>query len=198
MAGEHVSAYQLTIEPGTAFWRDHVPAMNEDASLDLFETTQDLLTAAGLPAYEISNHARPGAECRHNLAVWRGGDYLGIGPGAHGRLTRDAGAEATRALRSPEKWLGKVERTGSGLAERLPLTARERREELVLLGLRLSEGIRRDGFRAITGIEPEDAVDREALARLLDAGFLECDDAGLRATAEGRLCLNAVLAQLLA
>ena len=198
MAGEHVSAYQLTIEPGTAFWRDHVPAMNEDASLDLFETTQDLLTAAGLPAYEISNHARPGAECRHNLAVWRGGDYLGIGPGAHGRLTRRAGAEATRALRSPEKWLGKVERTGSGLAERLPLTARERRAELVLLGLRLSEGIRRNGFRAITGIEPEDAVDREALARLLDAGFLECDDAGLKATAEGRLCLNAVVSQLLA
>jgi putative oxygen-independent coproporphyrinogen III oxidase len=198
MAGEHVSAYQLTIEPGTAFWRRGVPSVDEDASVDLFETTQELLAAAGLPAYEISNHARPGCECRHNLAVWRGGDYLGIGPGAHGRLYRDGHTEATRAIKSPEKWLAKVEAGAGGLAERVPLTAQERREELLLLGLRLSEGVLRDSFRAIAGSEPEDAVDRRALARLLEAGFLECDEAGISATPAGRLRLNAVLSQLLA
>jgi oxygen-independent coproporphyrinogen-3 oxidase len=198
MAGDHVSAYQLTIEPGTAFWRDGVLALGEDASVDLFETTQDVLSNAGLLAYEISNHARPGAECRHNLAVWRGADYLGIGPGAHGRLSRDRRTEATRAIKSPEKWLAKVESGLGGLAERVPLTAQQRREELLLLGLRLSEGLPRTGFRAIAGIGPEDAFDRGALTRLVEAGYLQCDDAGLRATQAGRLCLNAVLSQLLA
>ena len=198
IAGEHVSAYQLTIEPGTAFWRDGVPALEEDASADLFETTRELLAGAGLPAYEISNHARQGAECRHNVAVWRGADYLGIGPGAHGRLSRDDYTEATRAIKSPEKWLAKVEAGVGGLAEQVPLTAKERREELLLLGLRLSEGLRRHEFRAIAGMEPQEAVDAGALTRLIEAGFLEIDDAGLRATSAGQLCLNTVLSQLLA
>jgi putative oxygen-independent coproporphyrinogen III oxidase len=198
MAGEHVSAYQLTIEPGTAFWRHGVPPADEDTSVDLFETTQEVLSTAGLPAYEISNHAHPGAECRHNVAVWRGADYLGIGPGAHGRLSRDGRTEATRAVRSPEKWLAKVESGLGGFAERVPLTAQQRREELLLLGLRLSEGVLRTRFRAIAGIEPEDALNRGALTGLVEAGYLECDDAGLRATPAGRLCLNAVLSQLLA
>ena len=198
IAGEHVSAYQLTIEPGTAFWRDGVPALEEDASADLFVTTRELLAGAGLPAYEISNHARRGAECRHNVAVWRGADYLGIGPGAHGRLSGDGRTAATRAINSPEKWLAKAEAGVGGLAEQVPLTAQERREELLLLGLRLSEGLRRQEFRAIAGMEPHEAVDAEALTGLIEAGFLECDDAGLRATSAGRLCLNTVLSQLLA
>ncbi len=125
IAGEHVSAYQLTIEPGTAFWRDGVPAIDEDASADLFETTREMLAGAGLPAYEISNHARPGAECRHNLAVWRGADYLGIGPGAHGRLSRDGYTAATRAIKSPEKWLAKVE-AGAGRPRRASAADRAR------------------------------------------------------------------------
>ena len=197
IAGEHVSAYQLTIEPGTAFWRDGVPMLDEETSLQLFEATQESLGAAGLPAYEISNHARPGAECRHNLAVWRGADYLGIGPGAHGRLSREGRTAATRAIKSPEKWLAKVEAGAGGLAEQVWLTAQQRREELLLLGLRLSDGLWRHEFRAITGMEPEEAVDAEALTGLIEAGFLECDDVGLRATSAGRLCLNTVLSQLL-
>jgi oxygen-independent coproporphyrinogen-3 oxidase len=199
MAGEHVSAYQLTIEPGTAFWRDGVPPLDEDTSAELFEITQEVLSTAGLPAYEVSNHARTGAECRHNLAVWRGADYVGIGPGAHGRLTCEARTEATRAIRSPEKWLAKVEAGGaSGLAERVPLTAQQRREELLLLGLRLSEGVLRDRFRALAGIEPEEAVSAEGLSFLLAAGLLERDKAGLRITSRARLLLNAILSKLIA
>jgi oxygen-independent coproporphyrinogen-3 oxidase len=193
-----LSAYQLTIEPGTAFWREGVPAADEDTGIALYEMTREVLAGAGLPAYEISNHARPGCECRYNLAVWRGEDYLGVGPGAHGRLSRDACTDATRAIRSPEKWLTKVETSGTGLAERVPLTPSERREELLLLGLRLTEGVRRDSFRALAGVEPEDAVDRSALARLVDGGFIRSDATGLRATPAGQLRLNAVLAQLLA
>jgi oxygen-independent coproporphyrinogen-3 oxidase len=198
MAGEHLSAYQLTIEPGTAFWREGVPAAGEDTGVALYEITREVLAGGGLPAYEISNHARPAGECRHNLAVWRSVDYLGIGPGAHGRLTRDGGTDATRAIRAPEKWLAKVEARGDGLAERVALAPSERREELLLLGLRLTEGVERDGFRALAGVEPEDAVHRVALARLAEGGFIESDAAGLRATPAGRLRLNAVLAQLLA
>jgi putative oxygen-independent coproporphyrinogen III oxidase len=198
MAGEHVSAYQLTVEPGTAFWRDGVPPLDEDTSVELFEITQEVLSTAGLPAYEVSNHARPGAECRHNLAVWRGADYLGIGPGAHGRLSRAGRTEATRAMKSPEKWLSRVEAGSGGLAERVPLTAHERCEELLLLGLRLTEGVRRHGFKAVAGVELEHAVKGQALARLVEMGFLKLDDAGMRTTPAGRLCLNTVVSQLLA
>ncbi|MBK8174489.1 MAG: coproporphyrinogen III oxidase [Rhodospirillales bacterium] len=198
IAGDHLSAYQLTIEPGTAFWRDGVPAADEDTGCALHDVTQDLLKAAGLDAYEISNHARSGGECRHNLGIWRGGDYLGIGPGAHGRITTDGHTTATRAVRAPEKWLMRVEQGASGLAERAALTREERREELVMLGLRLREGLSRGQFRALTGIEPEAAVDANALTLLIEAGFAERDALGLRATAAGRLRLDAVLARLLA
>jgi oxygen-independent coproporphyrinogen-3 oxidase len=198
MVGEHLSAYQLTIEPGTVFWRQGVPSADEDTGVAIYEMTRHVLAAAGLPAYEISNHAPPGYECRHNLAVWRGEDYLGIGPGAHGRLSRDGRTDATRAIRAPEKWLAKVEACGSGLAERVLLTISERREELLLLGLRLTEGVLRDNFRTLAGVAPEDDVDRAALARLVEGGFIESDTAGLRATPAGQLRLNAVVAQLLA
>jgi oxygen-independent coproporphyrinogen-3 oxidase len=199
MAGEHLSAYQLTIEPGTAFWRAAVTGVDEDTGAELYEATGELLTAVGLPAYEISNYARPGGECRHNLAIWRGTDYLGIGPGAHGRLTDGNGVtEATRAIKAPEKWLSAVESRGTGLTERVALTREQRCEELLLLGLRLSEGIQRDRFRVLAGIEPEAAVDGQALARLIEGGFIVSDTGGMRATPAGLLRLNAVLGQLLA
>ena len=150
-----------------------------------------------MPAYEVPNYAGPGGECRHNLAVWRGGDYLGVGPGAHGRLTGNDGTEATRQIRAPEKWLSAVETRGHGTAARLTLEARERREELLMTGLRLAEGIDRDRFRDLAGCEPEDAVDAVGLARMIDGGFLARDTAGVRATPAGRQRLNAVLAQLL-
>jgi putative oxygen-independent coproporphyrinogen III oxidase len=207
MAGNHLSLYQLTIEQGTAFAtafaRGDFRLPDEETQGALYETTQETLAAAGLPAYEISNHARPGEECRHNLVYWRYQDYLGIGPGAHGRLTlgQEKAAGEKRALknfRAPETWLGAVGRAGHGLEETLPLSPDERRDEMLMMGLRLGEGIARDAFRAETGGDFEVALDAARLAHLRDAGFLALDESGLRATAAGRQRLNAVLGALLA
>src|SRR5205085_7620371 len=137
----------LTIEPGTAFGnraaRGETLAADEDAAVALFEVTQERLAAAGLPAYEISNHARPGAECRHNLAYWRYEDYLGIGPGAHGRVTRKGDKVSTQQLRAPEAWLTAVERHGTALDEMSPIALETAVEEMLMMGLRLVEGIPR-------------------------------------------------------
>lgn len=196
-AGEHLSLYQLTIEPGTPFFRDGVQPVDEDTGAALYETTQELLAAQGLPAYEVSNHARPGAECRHNLTYWRGGDYVGVGPGAHGRLTAEGGTDALYQIHAPERWLDAVATTGHGTAKRARLTPAERREELLMTGLRLREGVNRRRFRAQTGRDVTDSVDAEARTRLLDGGFLTLDERALRATPAGRLRLNAVLGALL-
>jgi len=202
LAGEHLSVYQLTIEAGTAFAPAHARGdfvlPDEETQAALYETTVARLEAAGLPAYEISNHARPGAECRHNLVYWRYGDYVGVGPGAHGRLTLDAARVATRQHRAPETWLEAVERTGHGSDEPVTLTPQEQRDELLMMGLRLAEGIRRERFRATLGLELEAALDPERVAPLVKAGFLEVDDGRLAATPAGRQRLNAVLASLLA
>jgi putative oxygen-independent coproporphyrinogen III oxidase len=197
LAGDHLSAYQLTVEPGTLFHRQGMSEIAPETAADFYEATCEQFAAAGMPAYEVSNYARPGGECQHNLAVWRGGDYLGVGPGAHGRLTGNSRTEATRQIRTPEKWLSAVETRGHGTAARLALDTRERREELLMTGLRLAEGIERDRFRVLAGCEPEDAVDAVGLARLIDGGFLVRDAAGVRATPAGRQRLNAVLVQLL-
>ncbi len=198
LAGDHLAVYQLTIEPGTTFHRQGLAAVGEGLATRMFEETQVLLADAGLPAYEISNHARPGGACRHNLAVWRGADYLGIGPGAHGRLSRECVTEATRQFKAPEKWLAAVEARGWGLAERVRLTAAERIEELLMIGLRLGEGIDRQRFLALTnGVDVTDAVNFAALAQMEEAGFVTLDRRRLAATAAGRQRLNAVLSALL-
>jgi oxygen-independent coproporphyrinogen-3 oxidase len=202
LAGDHLSVYQLTMEPGTAMTAAH--ARGEFALPDdelagaLYEATQARLARAGLPAYEVSNHARPGGESRHNLVYWRYGDYVGVGPGAHGRVTLSGEKVATRARRSPEKWLGEVEARGHATEEQAALGARERVEELLMMGLRLAEGVSRASFEAETGTRFEDAVFAAPLRTLIDGGFLALDDAGLRATPAGRQRLNAVLARLLA
>jgi putative oxygen-independent coproporphyrinogen III oxidase len=201
LAGEHLSVYQLTIEENTAFagaWRrgDFVLPPEETAAR-LYEITQARLAAAGLPAYEISNHARPGAECRHNLIYWQGGDYAGIGPGAHGRLTLAGARHATRQHRAPEAWLQAVETKGHATRERRLLGLEERRDELLMMGLRLSAGVGRRRFRIVVGREIEDALAPGALAPLVEAGFLELDAGGLRATAQGRQRLDALLPRLL-
>lgn len=198
IAGEHVSAYQLTIEPGTSFHRARLETADEDAMADLYEMTTDVLATRGLAPYEISNYARPGAECRHNRAIWQGGGYIGIGPGAHGRLTRGGVCEAVQQHRLPDRWLNAVERRGHGTARRTPLSGRERREELLLLGLRLTEGIERQRFQALTGFEVEQAVSRKGLARTQEYGFVVLDDRSLRVTPLGRLLLDAILSELLA
>jgi len=200
IAGEHLSLYQLTIEPGTAFAtlarRGELVLPEEESTAAMFEMTQDRLTAAGLPAYEISNHARPGAECRHNLAYWRYQDYVGVGPGAHGRLTRAGAKFATRQYRLPEKWLAAVEATGTGLEETVAIERDDAIEEMLMMGLRLVEGVSRARLERIAGCDAETLL-RGNLAHLIEAGFITLDTERLAATAAGRQRLNAVLAALL-
>ncbi len=198
MAGDHLSVYQLTIEPGTAFYRQGVAAVDAESGADLYEITRDVLDHADMPAYEISNHAARGGECRHNLNVWRGGDYVGIGPGAHGRLTLNGGTEATRQLGAPEKWLNAVETLGHATASRTPISVRERREELLLVGIRLTEGVDPGRFVELTGSTLTDVLDPRGLDQLVDGGFVEHDAGRLRATPAGLQRLNAVLERLLA
>jgi oxygen-independent coproporphyrinogen-3 oxidase len=201
-AGDHLSAYQLTIEPGTAFHQAHrrgdLAVPPGDASAALYEATQTALDAAGLPAYEISNHAAPGAACRHNLTYWRYGDYVGVGPGAHGRLTLDGEKLATRQRRGPEEWLADVEAAGHATEARAALDLDTRRAEMTMMGLRLATGIARDDFVAETGAGFEAAFPADALDDLVAGGFLESDANALRATPAGRQRLDAVLGRLLA
>ena len=202
LAGDHLSVYQLTIEPETAFGAAHrrgeLPVADEDTAASLFELTQDLLAEAGLPAYEISNHARPGAESRHNLTYWRYGDYVGIGAGAHGRITLSGDKLATRQHRAPEAWLAAVERSGHATQQRDPVGPQDRLAEMLMMGLRTTDGVRRARLIAETGHAIEETLDPKRLERLIAGGFLVIDDDGLRATAAGRQRLNAVLSDLLA
>jgi putative oxygen-independent coproporphyrinogen III oxidase len=201
LAGEHLSVYQLTIEAGTAFATSHARGdfalPDEETQATLYELTQARLEAAGLPAYEISNHACPGAECRHNLAYWHSADYVGVGPGAHGRLTLGGTRVATRQSRAPETWLAAAERQGHGSEERVIVAPEEHLEELLMMGLRLTEGISRNRFRRAIGREIEAALDEKRLASMIEGGFLTLDETGLAATAAGRQRLNAVLVALL-
>lgn len=201
LAGGHLSLYQLTIEPGTAFGnraaRGEVLMAGDDDAAAMFELTQRRLAAAGLPAYEISNHARPGAECRHNLAYWRYRDYLGIGPGAHGRVTRDGGKVATRQLRAPEAWLAAIESGGTAFEDMTAVDRDTAVEEMVMMGLRLVEGVSRPRLEELAG-RPVEALFGDRLPGLVEAGFLTLDADRLAATAAGRQRLNAVLARLLA
>jgi putative oxygen-independent coproporphyrinogen III oxidase len=200
LAGDHLSLYQLTIESGTAFAayaaRGDLVVPDEDAAAALFEATQDRLSAYGMPAYEISNHALPGAECRHNLAYWRYRDYVGIGPGAHGRLSRSGGKYATRQRRAPETWLAAVEAAGTGLEETVEISRETLIEEMLMMGLRLAEGVSRAGLEQAAG-EAVETLFRNRLPQLVEGGFLVVDADRLAATAAGRQRLNAVLASLL-
>jgi putative oxygen-independent coproporphyrinogen III oxidase len=200
LAGEHLSLYQLTIEPGTAFATaarlGEIALPDEDVTAELFEMTQDRLSRQGLPAYEISNHARHGAECRHNLAYWRYQDYVGIGPGAHGRLTRGGAKYATRRYRLPEKWLAAVEAAGTGLEATTLIAPETAVEEMLMMGLRLVEGISRERLEEAAGRETE-TLFGDSLAPLIEGGFLALDRERLAATTAGRQRLNSVLAALL-
>jgi oxygen-independent coproporphyrinogen-3 oxidase len=198
-AGEHLSLYQLTIEPDTPFATLHASGKlvipNEDIARDLYDVTQELCARAGLPAYEISNHARPGAECRHNLIYWRAHEYAGIGPGAHGRLDIAGERHATATERRPEAWATRVEEAGHGIVTDEILLREERADEFLLMGLRLKEGVDLDRYLAIAG-RPLDAGQIEKLMQL---GFVERDNAGrLRVTQAGFPVLDAVVADLAA
>jgi putative oxygen-independent coproporphyrinogen III oxidase len=201
-AGEHLSVYQLTIERGTRFFTDHARGLfdmpSEDEAAAMFELTQARLAAGGLPAYEISNHAQPGAACRHNLIYWRYQDYVGVGPGAHGRFAEGDAKRATRRSSGPEAWLAAVERAGHGTAESSAITGRDRVEEALMMGLRLAEGIDRATFAAVAGADPVEALGEAKTAPLVEGGFLEIDATHLRATPAGRQRLNALLERLIA
>ena len=191
---EHLSLYQLTIEPGTRFATEaaagRLTIPDGDAAADLFETTRAITAAAGLPAYEISNHARPGAESRHNLTYWRYRDYAGIGPGAHGR--RDGLATVRR--RKPENWLSAIARNGHGLESEDPLAPAARASEALVMGLRLREGVDLARVADLAGRPIEAVVDQRAIARLPDLIRREGDR--LRVTEAGMLLLDAILPEV--
>ena len=159
--------------------------------------TQDICEQAGLPAYEISNHARPGQECRHNLTYWRYGEYLGIGPGAHGRIARATGRQATRQKSKPALWLEDVERQGHASAETYLLEqASDIAEELLLMGLRLREGVWFKNFTDIVGKNFNAMIDPDQVALLKNAGFIDIDQDRIWSTERGRLVLNSVITEL--
>jgi len=192
----HLSLYQLTIEPGTRFAALHARGAlilpDEDTSADLFAMTQSITAAAGVPAYEISNHAAPGMESRHNLTYWRYGDYAGIGPGAHGRRE----GVATLRRKKPEQWLAGVTGAGHGMESETPLTVQERTTEALVMGLRLAEGLDAGRFALRSGTALADAVKPDAVARLVAQGLLDSSPAGIRLTPAGWPLANAVLAQI--
>ncbi|MFV3075085.1 radical SAM family heme chaperone HemW [Niveispirillum fermenti] len=203
----HLSLYQLTIEEGTQFHTLHARGAlvlpEEEVQGDLYAATQEVLNAAGLPAYEVSNHARPGEESRHNLTYWRYGDYAGIGPGAHGRLTLPGqGKVATRTHRAPEIWLERTLAAGTGAKPLEPVSAADRLTEMLMMGLRLSEGVPLARVAAETGRPLAQWLPAGRLDGLIRHGMLEWRGNGagavLAATTDGRERLNGVLAALLA
>jgi oxygen-independent coproporphyrinogen-3 oxidase len=198
-AGEHLSLYQLTIEPDTPFAALHAAGKllipGDDTARALYDVTQDVCTNAGLPAYEISNHARPGGECRHNLVYWRAQEYAGIGPGAHGRIDIASERRATVTEKRPHDWLSRVESLGHGIVSDEALTPEQIADEFLLMGLRLAEGIDPTRYARLAG-RP---LDPRRLALLREQGALERTPAGrLRLTLAGFPLLDAVLADLAA
>jgi oxygen-independent coproporphyrinogen-3 oxidase len=198
IAGEHLSLYQLTIEDGTAFSARYAAGglaglPDEDLSVDLYELTQDLCGAAGLPRYETSNHSRPGRECRHNLIYWRGGDWVGIGPGAHGRLSLFDGRWSTVAEKMPQAWLVQSEMVGTGNKAMNILPQTDISDEYVMMGLRTREGMDLAHLDRIGG-----RLDPAGLAEMVGDGHLQLHDGWLKTTESGALLLNAVLRKIVA
>jgi putative oxygen-independent coproporphyrinogen III oxidase len=198
IAGQHLSLYQLTIEPETPFAALHAAGKlvipDEDAALALYEATQEMTAAAGLPAYEISNHAAPGEESQHNLLYWRYGEYAGCGPGAHGRLAASGIRSSTSTERNPERWASLVEQNGNGIIEETPLTSAEEADELLLMGLRLGEGVDLDRLARLSGVRPSAA----AVAKLTKQGLIEAipGTGRIRASGNGRFILNEIVLRL--
>jgi len=198
-AGEHLSLYQLTMEPETPFFALHAAGKlqlpDEDTARAFYDTTQDVCAAHGLPAYEISNHARPGGECRHNLVYWRSHEYAGIGPGAHGRLDIDGDRHAVATEKRPEAWLSLVETLGHGVVTDDVLTREDRSDEFLLMGLRLAEGIDIERYVTVAGR----LLDPARIAMLHEHGLIETTATGrLRVTLPGFPVLDAVVADLAA
>ncbi|MEM9138253.1 MAG: radical SAM family heme chaperone HemW [Pseudomonadota bacterium] len=198
LAADHLSLYQLTIEDGTRFGdmfaRGRLTIPPDGHAADMYALTQEMAAAAGLPAYEVSNHAAPGAESRHNLIYWRMGDYAGIGPGAHGRITGPDGiTRATETVRDPARWLNAAQSDGHGLAAAEPVPADERATEYLMMALRLAEGADPARYQALAGAP----LDPARLADLEASGHVVTEGGRIAATSQGRMVLNAVLHHLL-
>jgi len=199
--GGHLSCYQLTIEDNTPFKTEyakgafHLP--DDDHGSNLFDLTQEILQEAGLPAYEVSSHAKEGDACRHNVHVWQGRAYVGIGPGAHGRLDLGSGAHATQRLKPPQQWLERVKKHGHGSQSETKVSARDRAMEIVMTGLRLTRGLDLDAMEQVTGIERFDVLSEHNLAMLESEGLIVVSSANVRTTPKGRLVLNSIVSALL-
>ena len=192
----HMSLYQLTIEPGTAYFdlhaRGSLVTPTDDRAADLYDLTQELTEKAGLPAYEISNHAKPGHESRHNLLYWRYGEYAGAGPGAHSRLADGENRRALIAEKHPESWRELVATVGNGIIADIAVLPPDQASEYLLMGLRIAEGIDLDRYAALAGRE----IDSSKIAGMKSLGLIKREGQRLRATADGRKLLNAVIAEL--
>ncbi len=197
LAGSHLSLYQLTIEKGTPFYslyqKNKFQIPNEELAKDFYSKTQDIMNDAGLPAYEISNHARNGEECRHNIVYWKYDEFLGIGPGAHGRIHN----KAIHSIYHPENWLNKVLEGQSPIQSAIDLTLEERICEILLMGLRLREGINQQDFISKTGRNFLEALHADKLNWLLDSQYLKLENNFLYASEKGRLVLNYIINQLM-
>lgn len=201
MAKGHISMYQLTIESGTPFFTRHARGEfkipEQDLAADLFDMTQDMMGERGYPAYEVSNHAQEGQESRHNLIYWRYDDYVGIGPGAHGRLTDNQNQKfATRGHRAPDKWLEMVANQGHGMHPFEPVTPLPRYQEALMMGMRLKEGLPLSRLVDAYGAPIDDILSKDRIATLVKEGILEDHADLLKTTPQGFKCLNAVLAYL--
>jgi putative oxygen-independent coproporphyrinogen III oxidase len=197
MAIDHLSLYQLTIEQGTAFGDRYNAGKlaglpDDDLGADMYEMTQDICGAAGMPSYEVSNHARDGAQSRHNLVYWRYGDYVGIGPGAHGRLTLNGNRTATECFSNPKRWLDAA-LTGNTEKPREPLAREDQASELLLMGLRLKEGVDPNRYLALCGRE----IDKTAISELTELGLLKTEERRIIVSDQGFMVLNGVLRRLL-
>jgi putative oxygen-independent coproporphyrinogen III oxidase len=195
---DHMSLYQLTIEPGTRFETmvrtgQFLPADNDEAAT-LYELTQDLADAAGIPAYEISNHARHGSESRHNLSYWRYDDYMGIGPGAHGRRLNFA----TQRHKKPENFISAIQRNAHGMAGEDGLDPSARATEALLMGLRLTEGVPLRRVSVKTGIMPDALLDMAAVERIVSLGLIQRDGDHVTVTTQGMPLLDAILPEIVA
>jgi len=198
MAIDHLSLYQLTIENGTRFGALHSRGRlrdlpSDDLAIEMYELTADLCADAGFSGYEISSYARDGAMCEHNLIYWRYGTYIGAGPGAHGRVRKDGRLYATSEIRAPEAWLDSVREAGHGLIEMREVEPEDQAEEMMIMGLRLAEGIMISRFESLSGL----SINTDKVSELVASGLIETDRDRLRATQKGRQVLNSVLVALL-
>jgi len=194
---DHISLYQLTIETGTRFESDvrtgALTPVDDDRAADMFALTQEITGKAGLPAYEVSNHARPGQKSRHNLSYWRYDDYIGIGPGAHGRRLNSA----TQRHKKPENFLSAIDRNQNGLQQQEALSPQTQATEALMMGLRLADGIDLTALSQKTGLNRDAMVDHSAIERLNELGFVTLDDNQLTVTPDAMLLLDSLLPQII-